>query len=96
MHRMRIKASTERLEVRLHPDLKRDIQLAASLRQVAVSDYVRAAAAGRAREDLASTRSTTVPPAFFHELLAALDEPTTLEAPLARAVAEARARVARR
>lgn len=93
---MRVKAATERLEVRVHPDLKRDIQLAAGLRQVAVSDYVRAAAAERARDDLASTRRTPVPPVFFDELLAALDAPTALEAPLARAVAEAQARVVRR
>jgi hypothetical protein len=77
---MRIKTPTERLDAQVHPDVKCDIQLEASLRQVAVSNHAR----------------TAVPSEFFNELYASLDEPTTLEAPLARAVAEARARVAHR
>ena len=69
-------AATARLEVRVRPESKVKIALAADLVNLPVSDFVRSAAEDRAEEVLREHESQTrVPAAFYDSLLAALDEP---------------------
>jgi uncharacterized protein (DUF1778 family) len=79
-------AATARLEVRVRPEAKAKIALAADLVNLPVSDFVRSAAEDRAEEVLREHESQTrVPAAFFDSLLAALDEPARPSPALRRA-----------
>ena len=79
-------AATARLEVRVRPEVKAKIALAADLVNLPVSDFVRSAAEDRAEEILREHESQTrVPAAFFDSLLAALDEPARPSPALRRA-----------
>jgi uncharacterized protein (DUF1778 family) len=79
-------AATARLEVRVRPESKAKIALAADLVNLPVSDFVRSAAEDRAEEILREHESQTrVPAAFFEGLLAALDEPARPSPALRRA-----------
>jgi len=79
-------AATARLEVRVRPESKAKIALAADLVNLPVSDFVRSAAEDRAEEILLEHQSQTrVPAAFFDSLLAALDEPARPSPALRRA-----------
>lgn len=89
-------AATARLEVRLQPDSKARLERAAELEHVPVSDFVRSAAEERAGQVLREhDAQTTVPSAFFEELLAALDAPEQPNDALARAAQRARRLVVR-
>lgn len=93
---MNTPAQAPRLEIRLPAQQKEKIRLAASLRQLTVSDYIRLALAEQVASDLTPLRQTIVPSAFFDKLLAALDEPTVIDPTLAHAVAQAHAHIVRR
>lgn len=89
-------AATARLEVRLQPDSKARLERAAELAHVPVSDFVRSAAEERAEQILREhDTQTTVPAAFFEDLLAALDAPAQSNDALARAAQRARRLVTR-
>lgn len=91
-----MKAATARLEVRVRPDSKARLEQAASLTNVALSDFVRSAAEDRAEQILADHESTTrVPAEFFEDLLAALDTPVVAKANLAHAARRAASLVTR-
>jgi len=79
-------AASARLEVRVRPESKAKIALAADLVNLSVSDFVRSAAEDRAEEILREHESQTrVPAAFFDSLLAALDDPARPSPALRRA-----------
>lgn len=67
--------ATERLEFRVAPAVKTRLELAAELVDEPLGKFVRSAAEERANEILAAEQETVVSPAFFDELLAALDKP---------------------
>ena len=66
---------TARLEMRIPPEKAELIRQAAGARGESVTGFVLQAATRAAEEELAVERETLVPPAFFDELLAALDAP---------------------
>lgn len=69
-------AATARLEFRVSPDHKARIERAAELAGEPVTAFARAAAEERAERVLREHEATTtVPPEFFDELIAALDAP---------------------
>ena len=76
-------ASTARLELRLPAQEKADIEEAARLAGRTVTEYVRAAARGAARADLA--RSIIVSAETFDALLASLDSSPAPNPAVARA-----------
>jgi uncharacterized protein (DUF1778 family) len=79
-------AATARLEVRIRPESKAKIALAADLVNLPVSDFVRSAAEDRAEQILREHESQTrVPAAFFDSLLSALDDPARPSPALRRA-----------
>ena len=79
-------AATARLEVRVRPESKAKIVLAADLVNLPVSDFVRSAAEDRAEQILREHESQTrVPAAFFDSLLEALDDPARPSPALRRA-----------
>ena len=83
--------ATARLEVRVRPESKARIALAADLVNVPVSDFVRSAAEDRAEQILREYESQTqVPAAFFDDFLAALDDSARPNAALRRAARRAR------
>lgn len=89
-------AATARLEVRVDPASKARLERAAELANVPMSDFVRTAAEERADQVLRDHETqTTVPAAFFDELLEALDSPVRPNDALARAAKRARHDVAR-
>lgn len=83
-------AATERLEIRLAPDAKQRIDLAARLRSVSVGEFVRRAAEGEAEEVIRGQTVTVIPADDFDRLLAALDEPVTPAPALVAAARRAR------
>ena len=83
--------ATARLEVRVRPESKARIALAADLLNVPVSDFVRSAAEDRAEQILREHEAQTrIPAAFFDDLLAALDDSAHPNAALRRAARRAR------
>ena len=71
-------AATEEIKLRVAPETKRAIQHAAEIKGETVSEFVRHAADVEAERVLADVRfrqTTTLPPSFFDEFVAALDEP---------------------
>jgi len=89
-------AANARLEFRVRPETKAQIERAAALVDTPVSEFVRSAAEDRAERVMAEHEAhTRVPAEFFDELLAALDAPAEPSPALARAAERARAAVAR-
>ena len=83
--------ATARLEVRVRPESKAKIALAADLVNLPVSEFVRSAAEDRAELILREHESQTrVPAVFFDSLLAAFDDPARPSAALRRAARRAR------
>ncbi len=81
----------DRLEARLTPDQRTQIEQAAALAGESVSSFVVLAALERAEVLFTEQASSVVPAAYFDELISTLDEPG--EAPgLARAAQDARRR----
>jgi uncharacterized protein (DUF1778 family) len=79
-------AQTARLEFRVNTEAKEQIEHAADLLGLAVSDFVRAAAEARAGQVLRNHALVTpVPADFFDSLLAALDAPARPNAALIKA-----------
>lgn len=66
---------TDRLEARLSPEAREQIERAASTSGLSVSAFVVEAAVERAEKVIASATTTVVPADYFDDLLAALDEP---------------------
>lgn len=82
---------TDRMEARVSPEERRQIERAASVTGESASAFMVSAAVARANDVIAEAISTTVPADYFDKLLAALDEPE--RAPqLARAAKRARDR----
>jgi uncharacterized protein (DUF1778 family) len=79
------------MEARVSPEERRQIERAASVTGVSASAFMVSAAVERADEVIAEATSTTVPAAYFDELLAALDEPERAQQ-LSRAAKRARQR----
>jgi uncharacterized protein (DUF1778 family) len=67
------KVATERLNFRVRPDDAERMRYAAEVEKVSLTDFVVDAARTRAEEVL--SRVTVVPPDFFDQLMAALDQP---------------------
>lgn len=89
------RSASERIEVRLRPEQRREVEQASSLLQMTTSDFIREAVTARAEEVLAEEAATLVPPDFFDDLLAALGEPPRPNPALAAAAKRA-AEVTRR
>ncbi len=84
-------AKAVRLEARLTPTQRKQIEQAAALAGESVSSFVVLAALGRADIVVSERATTVVPGAYFDELVASLDEPG--DAPrLARAARQAKRR----
>lgn len=83
-------AATQRVEFRIDPAARSRIEAAANLVSQPVSEFVRSAAEERADEVLTSHRETRLSPAFFDELIAALDAPYVPNEPTQRAARRAR------
>lgn len=81
--------ATDRLELRLAPEQKAALTTAAGLMDTTVTDLVRDSALERANQVIAEHTTTFVPVAYFHQLLAALDEPVPGNAALRHAMAAA-------
>ncbi len=90
-----VRSASERIEVRLRPEQRREVERASSLLQMTISDFVREAVTARAEEVLAEETATMVPPDFFNDLLAVLGEPPRPNPALAAAAKRA-AEIARR
>jgi uncharacterized protein (DUF1778 family) len=89
-------AATARLEFRLLDESKARMERAAEIARVPLSDFVRTAAEERTEEILREHEATvTVPPAFFDDLLAALDAPAKANKNLANAFRRSRELVTR-
>lgn len=83
--------ASARLEFRVRPDRKSAIERAAALVHKPVSEFARTAAEEKAERVLREHEATTtVPPEFFDELLAALDAPPSSNPTLAQAARRAR------
>ncbi len=88
--------ASARLEFRVRPERKSRIQHAADLSHVPLSEFARSAVEERAEQVLrAHEATTTVPAAFFDELLAAFDAPARGNAALAAAGVRARSLITR-
>ncbi|MHB2024395.1 MAG: type II toxin-antitoxin system TacA family antitoxin [Mycobacteriales bacterium] len=79
------RAASERIEVRLRPEQRREVERASALLQMTTSEFIRDAVAARAEQVLTEAAATVVPPDFFDGLLAALDEPPRANPALAAA-----------
>lgn len=79
------RAASERIEIRLRPEQRREVEQASSLLHMTTSDFIREAVAIRAEEVLAEESATLVPPDFFDALVTALDEPPRTNPALAAA-----------
>lgn len=86
-----MKVGSARLEFRLRPDRKSLIERAADLVHEPVSEFARSAAEEKAQRVIDEYEATTtVPPEFFEDLLAALDAPAKPNPALKRAAKRAR------
>lgn len=84
-------AATARLEIRLPEDQRVEIERAAEILQLPVSEWVRKTLEAAAAEVLqAHLHETRVSPEFFEELLDALDRPPVPNEPMRRAFQRAR------
>lgn len=89
-------SANARLEFRLPEESKAQMERAAEIARVPLSDFVRSAAEDRAERVLREHDATvTVPGAFFDDLLDALDAPAKANKNLARAFGRSRDRKAR-
>ena len=80
-----------RLEIRLAPAQRAEIERAAEVLQLPVSEWVRLTLEHAAAEVLKATwHETRVSPEFFQELLDALDAPPVPNEPMRRAFQRAR------
>jgi uncharacterized protein (DUF1778 family) len=82
-------AKSVRLETRLTPTQRRQIEQAAALAGESVSSFVVLAALDRADILVTERASTVVPASYFDQLVAALDEPPGDAPRLAEAAREA-------
>lgn len=88
--------ASARLEFRVRPESKSAIERAAAIVDEPVSEFARTAAEEKAERVLREHEATTtVPPEFFDDLLAALDAPPMPNAALAQAAERARDMVVR-
>lgn len=88
--------ASARLEFRVRPDRKLDIERAAALVHEPVSEFARTAAEEKAERVLREHEATTtVPAAYFDDLLAALGDPPAASPALAAAARRARRVVTR-
>ena len=71
-------ARTDRVEARLAPDERERIRSAAELRHTSTSSFMVSAALEKADEVLTSFRVTAVPSEYFDQLLATLDDTSTI------------------
>ncbi len=69
---------TDRVEARLAPDERERIRCAAELRHTSTSSFMVSAALEKADEVLGSFRATAVPSDYFNQLLASLDDTSTI------------------
>lgn len=84
-------AASARLEFRVRPERKERIERAAELMHEPVSEFARTAAEEKAERVIREHEATTtVPTAFFDDLLDALDAPARANAALTRAAKQAR------
>jgi uncharacterized protein (DUF1778 family) len=79
------RAASERIEVRLRPEQRSEVEQASTLLHMTTSDFIREAVSARAAQVLTEEAATLVPPDFFDSLLAALDEPPRANPALAAA-----------
>lgn len=88
--------ASARLEFRVRQDRKSRIERAAELMHEPVSEFVRGAVEEKAERVIREHEATTtVPAAFFDELLTSLEAPVRPNATLARAAERARATIIR-
>lgn len=79
------RAASERIEVRLRPEQRREVEQASAALHMTTSDFIREAVAARAEQVLTEEVATLVASDFFDSLLAALDEPPRANPALAAA-----------
>lgn len=84
-------AKSDRLEARISPAQRAQLERAATLAGTSVSTFMVDAAVARAEELMAEQMSTTVPADYFDRLISALDQPDHAPA-LAKAAQRARRR----
>ena len=70
---MKIAVKTDRMEARVSPEERRQIERAAAVTGLSVSAFMVNAAVDRADEIMAEATTTTVPSDYFDALLEALD-----------------------
>jgi len=90
------RAASERVEMRMRPEIEHRLRAAAALEHVTLSAFITDAAVERADRVIAERNTWTVSPALFDELAAALDAPPVPNRALARAIAEVDKLVERR
>ncbi|HEX9711665.1 MAG TPA: DUF1778 domain-containing protein [Actinomycetota bacterium] len=81
---------SSRIELRAQPVREARIRYAAKLQNKSMSSFILDAAAEKAEDIIASSTQTTLPSAFFDELLEALDQPPQPMPRLARAAKKPR------
>lgn len=82
------RAATERVEMRIRPDVERRLRTAAELEHVTLSAFITEAAVERADRVIATNNTWTVSAELFDELAAALDAPPVRNSALAKALVE--------
>jgi uncharacterized protein (DUF1778 family) len=83
-------AASGRLEIRVRPESKSRVELAAALLNVQVSEFVRSAVEQRAERVVAEHQAfTRVPATVYDDLIAAMDAPAEPSAALVRAARRA-------
>lgn len=83
------RSASERLEMRLRPEVERRLRAAAEHEHVTLSAFVTSAALARADEVLREQHTWEVDVAYFDRMVVALDSPPVRNAALAKAAAEA-------
>lgn len=89
-------AASERVEMRMRPEVEQRLRAAADLEHVTLSAFITQAAVERADEVIAERNTWMVSPRLFDELAAALDAPPVPNRALAKAIADVDALVERR
>ncbi len=90
------RAASERLEMRVRPEIERQLRAAAALERVSVSAFVTAAAVAHAERVLAEAHTWAVTRQAFDELLAGLDAPPVRNDALTAAIVDSDVLVERR
>lgn len=82
------RAASERVEMRMRPEIEQRLRAAAALEHITLSAFITDAAVERADRVIAESNTWTVSPMLFDELVTALDAPPVPNRALKKALAE--------